>query len=95
MIIFSIDSTIQEERKFVDLCYKFQEELGDDCQKVAALRRLAKFSKNFHREFNASRFLKIDKTIIFGLFSKVATYYIITNQLNESQYQKFSQNFTG
>jgi hypothetical protein len=87
-IIMPIDSTVKEAKRFVDLCYKLQEEFIAESKEIEALIRLVDHSNNFTREFNADGFFNINKSIIFSLIGNVATYFIITIQLNESQRQE-------
>ncbi|KAJ3648107.1 hypothetical protein Zmor_019941 [Zophobas morio] len=88
MVILPIDEATQEAKKFMDLCYKLQEQFPHESKELDALSKLTVCCKNFQREFTAAGFFNINKRILFALGGNVATYYIITIQLNESQYQK-------
>jgi gustatory receptor len=87
-IVIPIDSTLKEAKKFVDLCYKLQEQFIQESKEIEVLSRLVDHSKNFKREFSAAGFFDINKSIIFSLVGNVATYLIITIQLNQSQRQQ-------
>ncbi|KAJ3648106.1 hypothetical protein Zmor_019940 [Zophobas morio] len=92
MIIFPIDSATQEARKFIDLCHKLQEKFqkGED----EIFTKVINSCKHFHREFTAAGYFDINRALIFCILANVATYYIITIQLNESQCQKTNKNYT-
>jgi gustatory receptor len=87
-IIIPIDSTVKEAKRFVDLCYKLQEKCMQESKEIEVLTKLVDHSKNFTPEFSAAGFFNINKSIIFSLVGNVATYFIITIQLNESQRQQ-------
>jgi hypothetical protein len=87
-IIIPIDSAVKEAKRFVDLCYKLQEEFIQESKEIEVLTRLVDHSNNFMRKFSAAGYFKINKGIILSLVGNVATYFIITIQLNESQRQQ-------
>ncbi|KAJ3648105.1 hypothetical protein Zmor_019939 [Zophobas morio] len=85
MIIFPIDSATQEARKFIDLCHTLQEKFQKGPREDEILTKIINSSKHFYREFTAAGYFNINKSMIFCILANVATYYIITIQLNESQ----------
>jgi gustatory receptor len=87
-IAIPIDSTVKEAKRFIDLCYKLQEKFIQESKEIEVLTRLVDHSKNFIPEFSAAGFFNINKSIIFSLVGNVATYFIITIQLNETQRQQ-------
>jgi gustatory receptor len=89
-IILPIDSTVQKAKQFIDLCYKMQEKFTCESEETSVLTKLANDSKNYTRDFSAAGFFTINKSIIFSMVGTVTTYFIITIQLNESQYKKIS-----
>ncbi|EFA07613.1 gustatory receptor 116 [Tribolium castaneum] len=84
MIVFPMDSTTEESKKFIDLCFKTQEYFIEDCHKIDTLTRLTNFSKHYFREFRPAGFFSIRKAIIFCFIGNVATYVILTFQFNEA-----------
>ncbi|XP_044264873.1 uncharacterized protein LOC123011490 [Tribolium madens] len=84
MIVFPIDSTTEESKKFIDLCFKIQEYFIEDCPRIETLVRLTNFSKHYFREFRPAGFFSIRKALIFCFIGNVATYVILTFQFNEA-----------
>ncbi|KAJ3647943.1 hypothetical protein Zmor_019786 [Zophobas morio] len=89
-IILPIHATTQEAKKFIDLCYQFQEDHPLESREVTALNKLLNHAKNFRPEFSASGFFKLDKSVIFAVIGNVATYLIITVQLSQSDQESKS-----
>ncbi|KAJ3648119.1 hypothetical protein Zmor_019952 [Zophobas morio] len=81
-IVLPISSTNREAGRFIDLLYKMQEERMEKSDMCDFLTRLVNYSKNFHKGFTAAEFFGLNKTVIFSLLGNVATYVIITIQLN-------------
>ncbi|XP_044264791.1 uncharacterized protein LOC123011435 [Tribolium madens] len=84
-IILPIDATMQESKKFIQLCFRTQEYYFiQNAQKAKELSRLTRISKHYVREFSLAGFCNISKSIIFCFIGNVATYVIITLQFNEA-----------
>ncbi|KAJ3647711.1 hypothetical protein Zmor_019574 [Zophobas morio] len=84
-IIISINSTVQEAQTFVDLLYELQEKFCESSKESRALAKLISHAKHFQPKFTARGLFKLDKSVIFGVIGNVATYLIITFQLNDSE----------
>ncbi|KAJ3651178.1 hypothetical protein Zmor_017234 [Zophobas morio] len=91
IIIIPIHSTTQEGKRFVDLCAKLQEEVSEGSCEAKSLSKWATISQQYVPDFSAAGFFSINKTLIFTVVGNVATYFIITIQLNESEYSKMSK----
>ncbi|KAJ3648136.1 hypothetical protein Zmor_019959 [Zophobas morio] len=85
-ILNPIYSATQEGKRFVDLCYKLQEEAPEGSCEGKSLLKWANISQRYVPDFSAAGFFDIDKSLIFAFAGNVATYFIITIQLNESEY---------
>ena len=82
---------MQEGRRFVDLFGKLQEEVAEGSCEAKSLSKWATISQQYVPDFSAAGFFSINKTLIFTVVGNVATYFIITIQLNESEYSKMSK----
>ncbi|EFA07603.1 gustatory receptor 106 [Tribolium castaneum] len=85
MIVLSTDSTTQEAKKFTYLCWKYQENFTQGSKELEALEKIASSSAEYFRGFHAAGFFNVSKNLVFSLISNIATYFIITIQLNSSE----------
>ena len=82
---------MQEGRRFVDLFGKLQEEVSEGSCESKSLLKWATITQQYVPDFSAAGFFSINKTLIFTIVGNVATYFIITIQLNEIEYSKMSK----
>ncbi|KAJ3647942.1 hypothetical protein Zmor_019785 [Zophobas morio] len=87
-IVLKADATTQEAQKFLDLCYKIQDQFKMDSKEIDVMAKLISYSKRFFREFSACGYFKINKTNIFSLIGNVTAYLIIAMQFNENHLRK-------
>nr|XP_015837070.1 PREDICTED: uncharacterized protein LOC107398216 [Tribolium castaneum] len=87
-MVLLMESTVQEAEKFVNFCYKLQEQVFQDSREIDVLRTVTAYAQHFTRKFSAGGFFYIGKKIIFSLIGHAATYLIIAVQFNERQFQK-------
>ena len=73
-LIFAMDSTTKEARKFLDVCHRMQDQFEFNSSEVKILRRTTKYCEYFFRNFSAGGFFVIDKSIIFAVMENVLTY---------------------
>ncbi|KAJ3647939.1 hypothetical protein Zmor_019783 [Zophobas morio] len=88
MIVLKADATTQEAQKFLDVCYKIQDQFKMDSKEVEVMAKFISYSKRFFREFSACGYFKINKTNIFSLIGNVTAYLIIIMQFNENHLRK-------
>ena len=69
----------------MDLLFKLQDEFSENSTEMKVLKRVIVYCKNFRRGFSACDFFDLNKSVIFSLVGNVATYVIISIQLNENQ----------
>ncbi|KAJ3647944.1 hypothetical protein Zmor_019787 [Zophobas morio] len=81
-LLLTTDATTQEALKFLDICYKLQDQLRMDSKEIEIMTKLICYSRQFFREFSARGYFKINKSIVFSLIGNVATYFIIAVQFN-------------
>lgn len=78
-----MDSSVQEAKTFVDICYKMQEQLNPDSKEIDTFKKLTSYAQHFTRNFSAAGFFYIRKRIIFSIIEHAATYLIVAIQFNE------------
>ena len=66
--------------------------MGLGSREMDVLTKLVDNSKDFVPVFSTSGVFIINKTLICSVIGNVATYFIITIQLNENEYQKILKN---
>ena len=86
-----IHSTIQEAKKFTDLCYQLQEDYNPESKEAKALTKLINHAKNFKPEFTATGFFQLNKSVVLTVVANVTTYLIVTLQLKENEEKSFKQ----
>ena len=79
-----MDSTVDEARKFHDLCRKLEDHFSVNSEEAKIIDKTSTYSKQFFREFSAGGYFKINKSVIIGLLGNVAAYIVITTQFNMS-----------
>ena len=85
MVVIPVDWTVEESKKFIELCYKAQRQFNTDSDEVRTLISLTNYSQHFVKEFSAGGFFKINNKLFFVVLGNVATYYIIAIQFHQSQ----------
>ena len=77
-----MDSTVEEARKFQDLCFQTEANFKINSEGLKIAAKLSKDSKQFFKEFSAGGFFVIDKSVIISLLGNVASYMVVTTQFN-------------
>ncbi|KAJ3651182.1 hypothetical protein Zmor_017235 [Zophobas morio] len=90
-IVLPIHATTQEAKRFVSLLYKLQEEFPEGSTEAKSLVKWTNISQQYVPDFSAAGFFSINKTLVFTVAGTVATYFIITIQLNESEYARMDK----
>ncbi|KAJ3648112.1 hypothetical protein Zmor_019946 [Zophobas morio] len=79
-----MDSTVQEARKFHDVCRQLEDHFGVNSEEMKIIGNALTYSKQFFREFSAGGYFKINKSVIMGLLGNVVAYIVISTQFNMS-----------
>ena len=79
-----MESTVQESRAFIDLCYKMQEYFPDESRRLKVLRKLAIQAEHFSQKFTANGLFDINKKLVFSFIGTVMTNLIIIMQFNSA-----------
>ncbi|KAJ3648116.1 hypothetical protein Zmor_019950 [Zophobas morio] len=83
-VIIVMDSTVEEARKFHDLCHQLADHYSVNSEEMKIIGNALSYSKQFFREFSAGGYFTINKSVIISLLGNVATYIIISTQFNMS-----------
>ena len=79
-----MDSTVQEARKFHDVCRQLEDHLSVNSDEMKIIGSVLSYSKQFFREFSAGGYFKINKSVIVGFLGNVGSYIVVTTQFNMS-----------